>query len=588
MTIPSIPIKKNFGRFARYLPILEWGQNYTRETFSGDLLAGVIVAIMLVPQSMAYALLAGLPPEVGLYASIVPLILYGLLGTSRSLAVGPVAMVSLLVASVVVPLAGGNPAETLLLAVTLALLVGLIQTLMGILRIGFLVNFLSHPVLSAFTSAAAILIGFSQLKSLLGFKVPRFEYFYETVVYTFSHLPETNLTTLAIGLVGIGILFVFKKWLPSWLELARISPSLKTALSKMGPLVIVIVGILGVMFGRLDALAGVSIVGAVPSGLPPFSLPSFAPEKLLSLLPAAIAISMVGYMESVSVAKSLASKRREKIDPDQELIALGMANLGAAFTGGFPVTGGISRSVVNFSAGARTGMASIVTAGLIVLTLLFLTPIFYYLPQAMLAAIVLVAIFNMVDFGTAMRVWRYNRADGVAWWVTFLAVLGVGVETGILYGVAASILLFIWRTSRPHVAVVGRVGQSEIYRNVLRHEVQTWPELIAIRIDQSLYFANTKFLEDTVLGLVADRPEVKDFVLICTAVNFIDASAIETLESLLEQLRDAGVTFHLAAVKGPVLDQLKQSEFWDHFDESQLHFTTHDALKTLRYVPLDL
>jgi SulP family sulfate permease len=225
---------------------------------------------------------------------------------------------------------------------------------------------------------------------------------------------------------------------------------------------------------------------------------------------------------------------------------------------------------------------------LIVLTLLFLTPIFYYLPQAMLAAIVLVAIFNMVDFGTAMRVWRYNRADGVAWWVTFLAVLGVGVETGILYGVAASILLFIWRTSRPHVAVVGRVGQSEIYRNVLRHEVQTWPELIAIRIDQSLYFANTKFLEDTVLGLVADRPEVKDFVLICTAVNFIDASAIETLESLLEQLRDAGVTFHLAAVKGPVLDQLKQSEFWDHFDESQLHFTTHDALKTLRYVPLDL
>ena len=587
MTISSFSTSsrsKNDGRLAQYVPILGWGKSYSRETFASDLLAGLIVAIMLVPQSMAYALLAGLPPQIGLYASIVPLILYGFLGTSRSLAVGPVAIVSLLVASAVTPLANGDVVQYLLLAATLAFLVGLIQLLMGFLRIGFLVNFLSHPVLSAFTSGAAILIGFSQLKSLLGFSVPRFDYFYEQVIYTFSNLSETNLVTLTIGFAGIAILFVFKNLLPHWLQAVDVSPLIKTALSKAGPLIIVVIGILVVMFGRLDSSADVSIVGKVPTGLPPLSMPSFDLQTLTSLLPAAFAISLVGYMESVSVAKSLASKRREKIDADQELIALGAANIGAAFTGGFPVTGGISRSVVNFSAGSRTGMASIITAGLILITLLFLTPVFTYLPQAMLAAIVLVAIFNMVDFGTAVSVWRYNRADGVAWWVTFVAVLGVGVETGILYGVAASILLFIWRTSRPHVAIVGRLNGSEIYRNVLRHEVETWPELIAMRIDQSLYFANTKFLEDTVLGLIADRPEVKDFVLICTAVNFIDASAVETLESLLEQLMDAGVTFHLAAVKGPVLDQLKQSEFWQHFDERQLHFTTHEALQTLGYI----
>ncbi len=552
----------------RYLPVLEWGQTYSQQTFTNDLLAGLIVAIMLVPQSMAYALLAGLPAQVGLYASIAPLVIYGLLGTSRSLAVGPVAMVSLLVAAGVAPLANGDVGQAISLSLTLALMIGIIQTGMGLLRVGFLVNFLSHPVLSAFTSAAAILIGFSQLKSLLGIKVPRFEFFYERLIYLLQHLAQTNWVTLGLGGLGILILLFFKQKVAGlW--------------GKLGPLVIVVLGVVLVRFLSLDTAAGVQVVGQVPAGLSPLTVPSLTRESLLALLPIATAISMVGYMESVSVAKSLASKRREKIDPDQELIALGLANVGAAFTGGFPVTGGISRSVVNFAAGSRSGMASIVTAGLVVLTALFLTPLFSHLPNTMLAAIILVAVANMVDFKTAVRVWRYNKGDGVAWWVTFVAVLAVGVETGILYGVAASILLFIWRTSRPHVAVVGRVGESEIYRNVLRHEVQTWPELIAMRIDQSLYFANTKYLEDCVLGLIADRPEVKDFVLICTAVNFIDASAVETLEALQVQLADAGVTFHLAAVKGPVLDQLRQSEFWEHFDEAHLHFTTHEAMQAL-------
>ncbi len=560
--------KPNLAGCRRYLPALEWSQNYTRDDFQNDLVAGLIVAIMLVPQSMAYALLAGLPPQVGLYASILPLVIYGLLGTSRSLAVGPVAMVSLLVAAGIGPLANGDAGQAVSLAITLALMVGIIQTVMGLLRVGFLVNFLSHPVLSAFTSAAAILIGFSQLKSLLGIKVPRFEFFYEQVIYLLQHLAQLNWATLGLGGLGIIILLIFKQKVTGlW--------------GKLGPLVIIVVGVLLVSLLGLDTAFGVQVVGAVPAGLPPLTMPSLNLEMFQALLPIALAISLVGYMESVSVAKSLASKRREKIDPDQELIGLGLANVGAAFTGGYPVTGGISRSVVNFAAGSRSGMASIITAGLVAVTVLFLTPLFSHLPNAMLAAIILVAVANMVDFKTAVRVWRYNRADGVAWWVTFGAVLMVGVETGILYGVAVSILLFIWRTSRPHVAVVGRVGESEIYRNVLRHEVQTWPAVIAMRIDQSLYFANTKYLEDCVLGRIADRPEVTDFVLICTAVNFIDASAVETLEALQVQLADAGVTLHLAAVKGPVLDQLKQSEFWNHFDESHLHFTTHEAMQAL-------
>ncbi|MEM8860489.1 MAG: sulfate permease, partial [Chloroflexota bacterium] len=425
----------------RYLPILEWGQNYGRETFASDLLAGIIVAIMLMPQSMAYALLAGLPPQVGLYASIVPLLIYGLLGTSRSLAVGPVAMVSLLVASGIEPLANGDVGQAVSLALTLALMVGIIQMVMGLLRVGFLVNFLSHPVLSAFTSAAAILIGFSQLKGLLGVSIPRFDYFYEQVIYLLQHLAEINWPTLALGVLGIAILVFFKRWLSGWLMQSALPKTWATALGKFGPLVIVVLGILLVRILGLDTAAGVKVVGQVPAGLPPLSMPSLNLDSLMALLPIALTISMVGYMESVSVAKSLASKRREKIDADQELIALGVANIGAAFTSGYPVAGGISRSVVNFSAGSRSGMASIITAALVVMTVLFLTPLFTHLPNAMLAAIILVAVANMVDFKTAVRVWRYNRADGVAWWVTFLAVLGVGVETGILYGVAASIIL---------------------------------------------------------------------------------------------------------------------------------------------------
>lgn len=571
-------------QLSQFIPILDWGRNYKRANLTGDLMAGIIVAVMLVPQGMAYAMLAGLPPEVGLYASILPLIIYGLLGTSRTLAVGPVALVSLLVATGVSALADQGTVPYWQLALTLAFMVAIIQTVMGFLRVGFLVNFLSHPVLSGFTSAAAILIGFSQLKHVLGISVPRFEYFYETVLHTATHLTTANLVTVGIGVGAILILLYFKYLLGDQLMRAGLSEAVALPLTKAAPLVVVFLGTLLVWGLGLNTTAGVNIVGDVPAGLPPLTIPSFDLNTWQLLLPTALAISLVGYMESVSVAKSLASKKRQKIDANQELVALGVSNVGAAFTGGYPVTGGISRSVVNFTAGANTGLASIITAGLIAITVLFFTPAFYYLPNAVLAAIIIVAVAGMVDIKTFRHVWAYSRTDGLSMLITFLAVLALGVEQGILLGVVSSLLILAWRISRPHVAIVGRVGDSEIYRNVLRHEVQTWPTAVAMRVDESLYFANATYLEELVMQLLADEPAMEHFVFIGTAINFIDASALETLEEIHHTLQDTGVTFHLAAIKGPVMDRLRGSGLIDAIDPENVHLSTHDAMHAIGVV----
>lgn len=562
----------------RFLPFLAWLPHYRRDDLVGDLLAGVIVAIMLVPQGMAYALLAGLPPQVGLYASIAPLALYGLLGASRTLAVGPVAIISLMVAAGVTPLAEAGTPAYLQYALTLALMAGVIQALMGLLRIGFLVNFLSHPVLVGFTAGAAILIGFSQLKHLLGITLPQTEYFHESVLAVAQHATETNLTTLAIGLSGVLILLFFQKRVATLLQRRGAPAAVAIPISKSGPLLVVLLGTLLVWGLNLNETAGVRIVGDVPAGVPGLTMPSFEPPVWRALLPTALAISFVGYMESISVAKSLASKRRQKVDANQELVALGAANLGAAFTGGYPVTGGFSRSVVNFSAGAQTGMASIITAVLIAITVIFLTPLFYFLPGAVLAAIIFVAVAKLIDVKAIRHIWRYSKADAAALLVTFLVVLLLGIEAGILVGAGVAMGFFIWRSSRPHVAIVGRLNNSEYYRNVLRHDVQTWPNVLIMRIDESLYFANTRFLEDTVLELAADRPEMEHFVLVCTAVNAIDASALETLDALLHELRDAGVQLHLAAVKGPVRDRLQAIGFIDAIGAAHIHETTHEAM----------
>ncbi len=577
---PAGPVRRR-----DFSPALTWLRHYQRADLVGDLTAGVIVAIMLVPQGMAYALLAGLPPKVGLYASIVPLVIYGLLGTSRTLAVGPVAIVSLLVAAGITPLAEPGSALYVQLALTLALLVGVLQMGMGLIRLGFLINFLSHPVIAGFTSAAAIVIGLSQLKHLLGLTAPRTQHVHELLLYLMQHIGQSNGVTVAIGVGSIAILLYFKYGLENQLRHWGVPARLIIPLAKSAPLIVVLLGTGLVGWLALDTRAGVQIVGEVPAGLPPLSIPLVDLKSWRLLLPTALAISFVGYMESISVAKALASKRRQKVDADQELVALGAANLGAAFTGGYPVTGGFSRSVVNFAAGANTGLASILTAGLITLTVVYLTPAFYYLPKAVLAAIIVVAVVSLIDVKTLRHVWHYNKADAASMLITFAAVLGIGVETGILVGVVASLVLYLWRTSRPHMAVVGRVGQSEHFRNVLRHPVTTCPHVLAVRVDESLYFANTKYLEDQLLALIAERPDVRHLVLICSAVNFIDASALETLEELVHELCDAGVELWLAEVKGPVMDRLEAIGFVDIIGQDHVFLSTHEAMVALDCTP---
>jgi sulfate permease, SulP family len=566
---------------SHYIPFLDWLLHYQRRDLVGDVLAGVIVAIMLVPQGMAYALLAGLPPQVGLYASILPLILYALLGTSRTLAVGPVAMVSLLVAAGVDQFAQPGSPDYLVLALTLALLVGIIQMMMGIVRLGFLVNFLSHAVISGFTSAAALIIGFSQLKHLLGIKIPQTESFLELLRAIALHLRETNPVTLALGAIGVGVLVFFNQALGRILRRRGMTEGMIVPLTRSGPLLIVVISTLLVSVLGLHQLAGVKIVGEIPAGLPPLTLPTFNGTRWQQLFPTALTISFVGFMESIAVAQSLASKRRQKIDANQELMGLGAANLGAAFTGGYPVTGGFSRSVVNFAAGANTGLASIITALLIALTVLFLTSLFYFLPQTILAAIILVAVSGLVDLKTPQAIWRYNKADAASLFITFAAVLLAGIETGIVIGVLVSLVLYLWRTSRPHIAVVGRVGESEHFRNILRYPVKTYPHVMAIRVDESLYFANTKYLETYLRKAIAEHPDIQHLVLVCSAINFIDANALETLEVLIEEFRDLGIATYLAEVKGPVMDRLKAIGFVEKIGSDRIFLSTHQAMVSL-------
>ena len=573
------------SRLTQLIPILDWGKGYQRDDLPSDLMAGLITAIMLVPQSMAYAMLAGLPPQIGLYSSMAPLVLYGIFGTSRALAVGPVAIVSLMTATALgaaLP-EGASSGEYIAAAAVLALLNGLVLLALGAMRAGFLVNFLSHPVLSGFTSAAAFVIGLSQVKHLFGVSVPRGSTV-DTVTGIVGELSETNLTAFALGLGAILLMVWMRGPLQKILEKRSLSPFLIQLLTKSGPLVVVFFGTVLTTSLGLSETNNVAIVKDIPLGLPDVSTPFFDQALWLSLLPSAALIGLVGYMESVSVAKALAARRRQKIDPNQELMGLGMANIGAGFTGGYPVTGGFSRSMVNFAAGAATPLASIITATLVGLSVAFLTPLFYFLPRAILAAIILVAVASLIDFKSIKHSWQYSKSDGSAQVATIIVVLAVGIEAGILAGVVLSLVLFLWRTSRPHMAIVGQVGYTEHYRNVLRHEVRTDPEILLLRVDENLYFANTAYLETRVQEIIADNPEVSQIVLICSAVNFIDTSAMETLEQLIDNFHQAGVTLHLAEVKGPIMDRLSRTDFLEHLTPGRVFISTHEAVKQLREI----
>ncbi|WP_146297767.1 SulP family inorganic anion transporter [Nitratireductor mangrovi] len=566
------------GGWRRYFPVLDWGRDYDREALGDDVVAAVIVTIMLIPQSLAYALLAGLPPEMGLYASILPLVAYAVFGTSRALAVGPVAVVSLMTATAIGRIAEQGSADYATAAILLAFMSGLLLLAMGLLRLGFLANLLSHPVVSGFITASGILIAASQLRHVFGVSAGGHN-LPELLTSLVSALPDLHPATAAIGIASAGFLFWVRKGLKPILLRSGLGPRAADIVAKTGPVFAVAVTTLVAWLLDLGS-AGVALVGSVPQGLPPLTTPVLDPDLWLALAGPAALISIVGFVESVSVAQTLAARKRQHIVPDQELIGLGAANIAASVSGGYPVTGGFARSVVNFDAGARTPAAGAFAAAGLALATVFLTPLLFYLPQATLAATIIVAVLSLVDLSVLRKSWSYSRADFAAVAVTIAATLLSGVEVGISAGVVLSVLIHLYRTSRPHTAVVGRVPGTEHYRNICRHAVETSPGILSLRVDESLYFANARFLEDRVYDLVSRSPEIRHVVLMCPAVNHIDMSALESLEAINRRLADMEVTLHLSEVKGPVMDRLERTDFLDHMS-GEVFLSQHQAISRL-------
>ncbi|MEZ5044642.1 MAG: solute carrier family 26 protein [Saprospiraceae bacterium] len=544
-------------------PLFSSFDTYSKTDFKGDLVAGLTVGVMLIPQGMAYAMIAGLPPIYGLYAAIVPLVLYAILGTSRQLAVGPVAMVALLVAAGVSTMAEVGSEQYIALAITLALLVGIIQFLMGVLKLGFLVKFLSHPVISGFTSAAALIIGINQIKHLVGINL-KGEHIHQILIETIRSIHAIHWLTLAIGFFAILILFSIKRF----------------KVPVPGALAVVFLGVLSVwLFGWADQ--GVKIIGEIPKGLPSFALPVLNLALLQQLLPIAFTIAFIGFMESIAVAKAIQTKHGNyKVIPNQELIALGIANIGGAFFQAFPTTGGFSRTAVNDQAGAKTGLASIISAGLIVLTLLFLTPLFYYLPKAVLAAVIIMAVIGLVDLKAAKRLWKTDRSDFWMLLSTFVVTLAIGIEEGILTGVVLSLGMVIYRTSEPHYAVLGKIPGKPHYRNLARFDdLEDRKEGLIIRFDARLYFANASFFEETIDGLIRERlPLLKFFILDADSINGIDSSGIHALEQVYETCEKHHINFYVVGLKGPVRDQFNRSGLYQKIGEDHFFFRIQHAV----------
>lgn len=575
-----IPVRSHTA-ISRYLPLLEDLKGLDRKRFSQDLLAGTITAILLVPQALAYALLAGLPPEVGLYASVIPPIVYAFTGTSRTLAVGPVAVAAVMVTAALAPYAGDDPAKYLTGALILSALSGLIMLIMGLLRLGWLTNFISHPVLSGFTTGAAIFIIGTQLAALTGIHVPRGIHFFELLGILGSNLSLLNTATLFFGVSAILLLSLARQPLVSLLTGRGMKQESAVVFGRTAPLVIVISAILVSSALAAKSTFGVATVGTVPRGLPLPSLSFLGEPGWLELLPSALMIAVIGYVESISVAKVLAFRRREKIDPDQEFRALGVTNIAASCAGAMPVAGGFSRSMVNFDAGARTQLAAIVTAILVGLAAFSFTGLLENLPKSVLSAIIIVAVWQLIDFDSLGNTWRYDRGDGIAQAATLVGVLAFGIELALMLGASLALVLFLYRTSRPHIAVVGRVPGTEHYRNIHRHRVETWSNLLLVRVDENIYFANIPQVETELHNLLLERNGLTDLVLIFSGVAYLDSSGLEMLETIEEELAASGIRLHLAEVKGPVMDRLESTALCKRLGAERVFLSTDDAVRKL-------
>jgi len=557
------------------LQLPNWLRQYQRPWLSGDLTAGLIVTVMLIPQSLAYAMLAGLPPQIGLYASILPLLAYAFFGSSMTLAVGPVAVASLMTASALTPLAAPGSESYLMLAVLMALMSGLILFVAGILRLGFLAYFLSHPVISGFISGSAILIAIGQLKYLLGISLP-IGSIIATVKGLAHQISAINTNTAVIGIAALLFLFFARSALAPLLKAAGLPSKLAELLTKLAPMTVVIMSTAIVASTGLDQSAQVAIVGHVPSGLPSIGLPQISWQQTQALWLPALLISLVGFVESVSVAQSLALKRGQRISPDRELLGIGAANIASALSGGYPVTGGFARSVVNFSAGANTPAAGVISAVLMAIVISAFTGWFYYLPVSVLAATIIVAVLGLIDWHTLREAWRYDKADAVSLLLTFAGVIFLGVEEGILLGVALSLAVLVWRSSHPHMAVVGRVPGTEHFRNIDRHQVDTLPGLIALRIDESLYFANAQIIEEKVEALIQSNSDTRTVLMILSAVNQLDSTALAILTDMQKDLAARRITLQFAEIKGPVLDRLRSTPLGQTMRD-QIFLSTHEA-----------
>ena len=568
-----------FDTLVRLLPGLGWLRGYDRATLSADALASLVTAILLIPQSLAYALLAGLPPQAGLYASIAPLIAYALFGSSRVLAVGPVAVISLMTAAAIGSLGLDNPADQVAAAGALALLSSVFLLLFGVFRLGSVANFLSRPVVDAFITASTVLIIASQLRHILGIDMHGATLPELAMTFVQSVL-DINPAALIVGGLSLAFLLGARSALPAMLKRIGLGGPVSDSLVRAAPAVLVAAATIAAWQFMLAERTGLAIVGSLPSGLPPLQFPVVDLQTWRALLGPAALISLIGFVESVSVGQSLAAKHREHIQPNRELFGLGAANIAAAFTGGYPVTGGFARSVVNETAGARTPVAGVFTALLILLVAAFLTPAFHHLPKATLAATILAAIWKLADFKGAWHAWQYSRSDGAAAFLTLFGVLFLGIEFGLTLGVAVSVGLVLQRTMRPHWARLGQVPGTHHFRNIDRHDVIVSPHVVSLRVDSALYFANARFLEELIARIAAQEPEMTDLVLMFPAVNFVDASALGSLRTINSRLKEAGVHLHLSEVKGPVADGLIRAGLFDALT-GQVFLSHYAALRTL-------
>ncbi|WP_310566634.1 SulP family inorganic anion transporter [Hydrogenophaga sp.] len=564
-----------------WFPILRWGPAYERPQFAADLTASAVVTLLLIPQSLAYAVLAGMPPVTGLYASIVPMVIYALMCSSTVLGPGPSALRSIMSLAAVGAVVGAGTTEFVAASAVLAVMVGLALLVMGGLRMGFMASFLSQPVLSGFITASGLLIAMSQLRHVLGTPVA------SDNLPTFlrsagQHLGQVHGLTLAVGLGALALLWAGRRWLKPVLRRLGVPAMAADLAAKASPLLVLLLSI--GLAATLDWQAqGLAVVGDIPQGLPSLVLAPLlgVPSSTVqALVVPALLIAVMTFIEQISIAQGMAARRRERIDVNAEMRAMGGANLAAGLTGAFAVGASFSRTSVVAESGGRTPAAGLITAVLLSLTALFLTPWLHQLPMAALAATILISLGSLIDFRSFAPNWRYARADFAAQALTFSVTLLSDLVTGLTVGVIASLTLHIWRSSRPHIAVVGNVAGTEHYRNVLRHEVLTQPHVLGLRVDESLFFANARYLEDRVAAELASRPDVRHVVLQCTAVNDIDASALESLRNIHQRLQDAGVQLHLSEVKGPVMDRLRRSDFLDRLS-GRVFLTHHQAIQAL-------